>query len=422
MARYNFLDYKGQAANETAALQMLFDEIGADRTPTIDLNGEIVNLQETVYYRPHQNSQRFKLQNGRIHGADNSFDLIAPDPKLKGMSIAYGGDDSNVITYLHKFDVDNVVFRKGRNQLVLVAQRGSRITNCAFENSVRSILAVFVQHGVVDNCQFQFQDVEAIAIRTGVSDGTLMNEWGVEPDENNGDWFSNANTSNSQSNRFTVRDSWFFGKPEQICQIRVQGSDGVTLENTIHEGAPSQYAIYADSRNSTTTHTINIIRPHIEQGNENVTKSLIYNRGYKNLFIDKLYSQIPGVRVVTVSDDTNIGQVVMDNLEFIPWDNGSFKSDNQIKWIFREPIQDIQNVTWARWDGETPKEIFYQRGVDIYALGTQGISLRSDTKINGRRQRCYFLMNGHTITMRGVNYLNEPSNLKVFKKSSLNDW
>jgi len=418
MSRYNLKDYLGQYPSETAALQACFNDIQGDTFALIDGEDATIKTTETVYYPIGTGAPEIKLQNLRIF-AEGDHDILAPDPKLKGMAIAYGSDDNNAIKYLHKFDCERVWFKGGRNQLVLAVQRGSVIRNCNFLQGVRGVLAVFVQHGIIDNCRFQFHDVESAAIRTGVSDGTLMDEWGVTPDENNGDWFSNATTSNSQSNRFTVRDSWFFSKPGQITQVRVQGSDGVTLYNNIHEGAPAKWAIYADSRNSTTTHTINIEKPHIEQGGA-ATESLIYTREYKNVYIDKLYSQIPGVKVLHV--DGNIGQVVMDNLEFIPWDNESFYSHPQVKWIFREPVQDISNAaSWDRWEGSMPKEVFYQRDVDIYSLGTQGISLRSDTFINGRKQRCYMLMHGHSVTWRGINYWSRPTNFTVFKKSNLND-
>ncbi len=359
---------------DSEILQEKFDEAHASnkRMADFDLEGRTWHIDQTIYYRLGTNSRRYRLFNGTIIIQGN-IDGIAPDPSLQGMKIDGSSDANNASKYLCRFDIDRVVFRGGRNAVIQAAQRGSVISNCAFELCGRGVLGVWAQQCKIENTQFQFNVVEDFCYRSGVSDGTLMNEWGVLYEPNNDRWFSNSTSSNSQSNRSGTKDCWHYGRPFQICQARIQGSDGFTMENPIFEGSAPEYCIYADSRGSTTVRTINIIRAHIETG-DNETKALMYVKNFPNTYISQLYSQIHDVPVLEF--EGNIGQVYFDNLTYIPWSARSFKSQASIKWVFNQPAQGAENpATRNVWDGTVPKNISYLEGNDISAIGSRGISL-----------------------------------------------
>lgn len=374
MAYYKISDYQINDRTDSQAFQAMFDDVGGDRTPIYLLEGGRFNLNEPVYYQKQNSRQGKIVGDGAIVNIADNVDGIIEHPSIKDMRVGTN-DQNNIIANFDKLDVDHVIFRGGKTQLRLVGQRGSLITNCTFEQSERAISIIFGMHCVVRDCRFMFQDLEAIVLRSGVSDETLMTDWGFAGDPANGQYFLNASTANSQCNRSVVENCWFFGKPGQKCMIRVQASDGIKIINPILEGVLPKFPIYADSRNSTVTHTINIHEPHIEGPGDDV-ESLIYIREFPYVYISKLFSQVHDTQVLAY--EGNLGKIYMDNMMYIPWDTNTFKSHSNVRWVFNQPEQ--QTTDAARnsvWEGGVPRSVLYYRDNEIVNIGSDQVKFMS---------------------------------------------
>jgi hypothetical protein len=416
-------DYKIDGRTDTEALQAMFDEAPIGKPRAIyNLENRTIRLNEAVHYRYDIGTNIHLLKNGRIIQENDNADIIVPDTRIKGMHIGGSSDPNNVITHIGKFDVENVWFEGGRNQLVLAAQRNSIITNSKFRNGVRGILGIFCQQCVVRECNIEFHAVEGIVWRSGSSDGQLMAEWspyGVVYDENNGKWFTNSNLSNSSSNRCLIENTWFFSKPDQICLTRVQVSDGTIHRNNIYEGAPALYCIYNDSKYSTTCHSISIENPHLEQGNPNITKALIYNEGTKGLHITGLFSQIEDVTIVEFQSNHG-GQMIMDEMSWIPWTNESFKfNKDNIKAVFNHPLQNGVNFTNAKWSNVVPKDLFYSTGTNMFGVGQDGLGFRSKYWRKGKIEESFIIFERNQLKVRGIEYIQRPTGMKILDWGSV---
>lgn len=420
---YHYIDYRqyldSLQYSDADVVQYIYDEIQqrGRRQNVIEFDGYTLNFDTTVTMPLLTNSARIHHKGeGALIKGNPDYDIFVENPNLKGMYIGYSDDDNNATKYLMQVTFDKFVFRRGKTAIRLVAQRNSLITDCAFELVSRGVMGIWCQNCWIENSEFMFPKIEDYVWRSAVSDQTLMAEQGLNYDPANDKYFSNANTSNSQSNRSGGRNNWHFGQAGQFTQIRIQASDGCQSVNDVFEGQSPRYDVYLDSRNSTTTHSYSLITPHFENGSSN-TEALIYSREFKTLYTDRLYAQIKDVKIIKTVG--NIGQVILDNLVYIPWSKNSFESHPQIKYVISNSAQPIVNAAnWNRWEGPMVKEVYWQRGVDQYSLGTQGIALRSRTKINGKNQESVIRLHGHTINTAGANYWQRAKNFQVFTNSN----
>jgi len=416
--RFYLKDYVLPGLSDSEILQNLMDDWGDRRTPQIYTEGINLHLTQTVY-RPKKSAREVTWHgDGSIITIANGMDGIVPHPSLWDKQIGYSSGDDNLITFFDEMNLNNLIFRGGRIQFMSAAERQPVYNKVTFESGAIGLFAAFVMLGRTIDCKFQFHDRAGIWTRGGVSTLFQVNHMGAEPiPEYDGKLWSNATSTNSCSNGFEHVNPWVFSKPGQIAGVVTLHTDKNTYITPTIEGAPAKYGIYADSGNSPTANSLNVIRPHIEQGDPSVTEALIYSREYRSTNLNGVISHIDDLKLLHV--EGNVGQVVFDELSYIPWNNGIFYSDPQIKWIFQNPTQGVSNAAnWNRWEGTVPKEIFFNRGVDMYSLGSQGIALRSRTKINGRDQSSVFRVHGHTINQAGVNYLQRAKKYFVDAKSN----
>ena len=360
---YKITDYNGD-------LQALFNqiEINDDQWPVIHLEGQRVNVANCHLPTPKANRQARVIGSMAIIDVLQNHDGIVPHPSVRGLSVSLGVTGGSIVNTIERWDWDGLVFTGGRNQLQLVAQYGSRITNCQFLHGKRGIHAIFCLQPVIESCKFQFQDVEGVCLRTGVSDLTLLTEWGVG-DEDDNIWFSNPTTTNSQSNRAVINHCRFFGKNAQKCFVRVQGSDGVVINNPVFEGGAPDYCVYADSRNSNTVRDIEINRPHVEISHNNAV-SIFYFRAFQKAIVRSMYSQVAHTTHITEED---CGQIYMDNLNFMRWDSDTFNGGDKCEWYFHNPQAGYVNFAASKiWANGLPDYLRVDNAQGVFNLGKKG--------------------------------------------------
>lgn len=422
----------GTTLSDADALQRMFDECPVGNFDiTLHLQHKTLTLNKAVYYRYNVGARIVTVKCGRIKSNTKTHDLIVPDPAMKELSILWGAEENNSARWTMEMHFDRVSFKNGRNQLVLFNQRLSTVTGCRFDNGKRGLLNIFGQQCVVSRCLFQFHDVESLVHRSGLGDKDLMEEYGViDNDIHDEKWLTNATGQNSCSNRAETKNCWFFGKNGQIGMYRVQASDGTENRNCVFEGGSTVHSIYLDSRNSTTTHSARVLQPHIEHGNSNITRSLIFTKNIKSTYIEDFFSQI--AYITAVEAEGALGHVIMDKLHFMHFTPNCFKTDPRKKWSFINPttmaIPRTSSI-WGGWDG-TPDNLYVQVSSNIEGNGKSGLGLRSRYRdANGEQQgsvvikRYAMFIDGIRSLVHGVTFITERnrsvlSRLKRFFSNS----
>lgn len=365
-----FSQFYDSTKTDSENLQAMFDFPSKfDKRVTFNLEGRHFMLDTTVYY--HKVSERITLilgDNARIEAPKGStFDLIAPDVGF-GFIASDGSNPNDIASYMDQIMVRDIRFSNGRNQLIIAGSLQSSIKNCQFWRAHRGILNVFGLQTIVEECRFQNQIVEGVVFRSGMSDLNFLNNNGAPSSKIDGQYFTNATGSNSQSNRSVIRDCRFYGGSGQISCVRVSASDGIMIDNCIFEGNATRYSVHNDNRGSTTTKSITILRPHLEHGHPSATKALIYNRGC-NLIVDQMYQQYGDV-VMIHSDG---GSVELNNIRW--WKPGpNTLISNSCDWyIEAEADTSIPFLSDPEtWGGSIPLLVKLKSKTSEYYIGRTG--------------------------------------------------
>ena len=287
-----------------------------------------------------------------------------------------------------------------------VAERQAYLDQVRFNRAEVGLYAGFVMQGIARMCQFVFHTRAGAIVRGGETirsqmDGLGLPQWAID-----GDLWSNANSYNSCSNAFEFENSFGFCRPGQPILYGAYHSDKLTWTNPINEGAAPRYSYHLDSGYSPTVQSVNIIRPHIEHGGEDM-ESMIYARGFNAVRIRDVISHIPDTKFLTIEGDYTL--LELSAINYIAMDDNSFDVPESTRVILNQPSQGVG--LWANpdlWSGKIPREVFYNSGVDLFGLGGQGIGVR--TRNDGGKGVDLLLKNtglfkrGFRNEFRGTNY------------------
>lgn len=355
--KYNINDFRANRT-DTEALQAMFDQAKEDnfRLRCFDLDYSEVKLEGTTEYEKKFGVKNF-LQNGFITAPKwSDFDLINPD-KGKGMKVSKGSAEDDIMKYIDRWSLLNLTFSGGRNQFRMVGSKQSSVRDCEFYSSRRGLDNIFGLQAVIENCLFQSNSLEGIRNTAGMNDVLLLEEEGVEPDEHDTQYFTNASGAVSACNMTVVKNCEVYAG-NQIFGFRSQASDGILYEHCVAQGGAIPYYFYHDHRGSTTANEVTFDNIHIENIAQ---KYAIYARSNKLIEVNKYHNQKAGGQLKLIAPRVNVL-----NVKTIKLSPGCLAGSGE--WFFNQQITNINEPTnWA----DDIERYFLEKGIE--SSGTEGI-------------------------------------------------
>lgn len=356
-AIYRISEVKGKLS-DSERLQRLFDLPDAkEKTVTFDLEGQVLRIDRPVSYRKVHDRITSIQGNGAIIYLENNTAFIGPD-KGFGMRVGNGDSPDDIMANMDALRISDIRF-EGKNAqyaLRLAGTYQSRVERCRFVGVKNPLELIFCLQAVVEHCEFN-KNLNALTIRSGMS---IPEEAEIFPR-----WFSNASVYNSCSNRSVVRDCRFFGAFDGKTMLRIDASDGVRVENCIFEGFNPEYAVYMESRNSSTVPCFYLSDCHFEfvtygekSDTPKQTRALIKAHAQVQVVLSGIYSQYDAC----VQIDADAMQVIVERPAYLPFREKGFRAGKSSRWKFIDAWNNYEKLfDAASWDGPVPDELLLEQ-------------------------------------------------------------